>query len=278
MSKETDVALKNLLIEILDNIEPNDVLLNAGLESTAALKRSTASSIKKVKTLLGSLSAEAEAAAAGGTPYKNTFLKDVKSVTDVRMNGRKSKDGVPTPMTDWGGYELLSYFFDLYYSRTGKEYPLECPGVTYMKYVKAKNKWEQHVTRGLAVMSRLIKALDGADQVKAYIDWWFMTSFAGKPITWGWLASATMIATFTAHLATMTTRNTSLVKDSPLPADFVDWLEKIPNIHAYVGAVKTQKQLKYVYNAWRTKMCEETHPVITMLREAMSRGLLQELT
>jgi len=280
MSKETDVALKNLLIEVLDNLEAGDVLANANLKPSGANKRSVSSSIKRAKKILGALSVEAEVSAVGGIPYKGSFIKDVKSVTEVRQKGRSTKDGTQTPLEDWGGYELLSYFFELYYGRTGKEFPLECPGVIYQKFVKSKGQWEGKVTRGLSVMTRLMKVLGSADQVKAYIDWWFTTSFSNKAISWGWLASATMIATFQSHIATSTVRhqNPLVTKDMPLPADFVKWVDdNVPDANKYVSVLKTHKQLKYVYNAWSSRMCDESHPIIRILREAVSRGLIKEL-
>ena len=279
MSKETDVALKNLLMEILGNIETDDILTNAGIKPSGTSRRSATASLKKMKGILGALSAEVEAAASGGIPYKNTFIRELRDVNDVRLNGRKSKDGVYTPLDEWGVYELLSYFFELYYNRTGREFPLETPAVTYQQYIKAKGKWGQKVTRGLSVMSRLIKVLDGAYQVKAYLDWWFMTSFSGKPISWGWLASATMIAMFQSNLAMASARQGKPSgKDTPLPEDFVEWVEEIEGIHKYVSLVKTFKQLMYLYNAWKSKMGDAQNPVVKMLNEAVARGLIQELS
>jgi hypothetical protein len=277
MSRETDLALKQILSEFLDNLKAKDVLSKSDIPMSAGNSRAANSSIRKVKDILGVLSAEAEAEVSGA-PYKGTFIKDVVSVTDMRLHGRSSKEGVPTPLEDWGQYELLSYFLDLYFGRTGNEFPIETPGVKYAQFIKAKNKWASKVTRGLFVMGRIIKLLNGIEQAKAYIEWWFSTSFSNKPVSWGWLSSATMIAMFQSQVSVATVRQSTTVRDAPLPDDFVNWVDQIDGLQKYVNGVKTFKQLKYVYNAWSGRMNDSSHPVILMLREAMSRGLIKELT
>ena len=271
MSKETDLALKNLIVEIINNLEPDDIIANAGLKPNGTSRRSALSSIDKIKTLLGVVSAEVDALGAGGIAYKNTFIKDVYSVTDMRMHGRKSKTGELTPLADWGQYELLSYFLELYYGRMGSEFPLDTPGVKYLQFVKTKNKWVPKVTRGLSTMGGIIKILGGIEQAKAYIDWWFTASFSNRPVSWGWLSSSNMIAMFHGQVAAVATRVTTGVKDSPLPEDFIEFADSIPDIKKYVSVMKTQKQLKYTYNAWASRMEDLAHPVVKLLSEAVSK-------
>ena len=278
MSKETDLALKNLIVEILNNLEPDDILINAGFKPNGTHRRSASASMNKVKNLLGVVSAEAEALGSDGVAYKKTFIKDISSVEDVRTKGRTNAEGVKTPLEAWKQYELLSYFFELYYSRMGSDFPLETPGVKYLQFVKSSNKWVPKVTRGLATMSLIIKTLGGIEQAKAYIDWWFTASFSNRPVSWGWLASSNMISMFQGRLAAVAIRSQESIKDSPLPEDFVSFAEQIPDLKKYVSVVKTHKQLKYTYNAWAGRMEDQGHPVIKLLTEAVARGLIKELS
>ena len=62
-----------------------------------------------------------------------------------------------------------------------------------------------------------------------------------------------------------------------LPIDFIGYIQGIGGIFNYIGNMKTHKDLQYVYAAWKDKMQTlPSHPVVKMLEEAQSRGLLGE--
>ena len=281
MSKLTDSVLKNLLLDALNNVDPKDVLSGANLPFNGTNVRSVKSSIKKLSSAINAAVVDCvdptgDPSSAQYTSYKNTYIKDVKTVQEVRQNGRKSKDGVPTPEVEWGHYELLSFFFELYFKRTGHEFPLEVPGVRYLKYVKSTGKWEPKVTRGLGVMNTLLKAFGSIDQTKAYLEWWFASSFNNKPISWGWISSATMISMFQSRLSVVTASGKQpTVVDTRLPDEFVEWSNGLDGIRRYIGEIKTVKQLMYVFNAWKDQMHNTDNPVVMMLNRAIESGILE---
>jgi hypothetical protein len=282
MSKETDTALKNLIVEILDNLTTDDVLANAGINPNGRTRKSADSSLRKMKAKMGAVSAELDAIAQGGRPYKKTYIKDIRTVEDMRINGRQSKEGIITPIHEWGCFELLSYFLELYYKRTGHEFPIDEPGITYSIFVKASGQWEKHLSRGLSVMTRIVKAFGGAEQAIGYINWWFTASFNNKSVSWGWLANAGMIADYESYLSApkINVSSAPIAPDSPLPEDFVEWVSTVPEFQNYTSGLKTLKQLKYIYNAWEDKLSDDSsdHPVLVVLREAVKRKLIGVLS
>jgi hypothetical protein len=282
MSKQLDSAVKHLTLEILENVTPEDVLKTAGIENNKVNVTMAKRAITRFrKQIIDSANADAIETDPSVTKFKNFYIKDVRSVTDVRKNGRVrvATDGSLTPINEWGHFELLSYFLELYYNRTGKEYPIETPGVVYRKFAKNKGKWEVKSTRGLNIMAFLLKKLNTAEAVKDYLDWWFAYSFTrGQSLNWGWLGSATMLSSYAVYMTNLQNKaaNSTAVAISPLlPMDFIGYVQGLDNIFNYVSNLKTQKDLIYVYSAWKDKMDSlPDHPVVKMLKEAISRNLI----
>ncbi len=283
MSKQLDNAVKHLTVEILENLAPEAVLKNADMEySKPNITMARRAITRFKKQMISAANADAIEMDPTVTKFKNSYIKNTRDVADVREKGRvrASSDGSLTPMEEWGQFELLSYFFELYYSRTGKDYPIETPGVIYSRFIKNKGTWEQKSTRGLNVMSFLLKKLNSPESVKDYLDWWFAYSFTrGQSLNWGWLASATMLSSYTVYMTNLQHKTVAPATTiSPtLPIDFIGYIQGIGGIFNYIGNMKTHKDLQYVYAAWKDKMQTlPSHPVVKMLEEAQSRGLLGE--
>jgi len=283
MSKQLDNAVKHLTLEILENVAPEDVLKAAGIETSKINITMAKRAITRFKKqVVNAANADAIEMDPSAIKFKNSYIKDVREVAAVREKGRTrvASDGAPTPLEDWGQFELLSYFFELYYNRTGKEYPIETPGVVYSRFVKSKGAWEPKSTRGLNVMAFLLKRLSTPAAVKEYLDWWFAYSFTkGQSLNWGWLSSATMLSAYTVYMTNLQHKTVPAATTlSPtLPSEFIGYLQGFGELFNYVGNMKTQKDLQYVYAAWKDKMQTlPSHPVVKMLREAQSRGLLGE--
>jgi len=279
MSKETDIALKHLLFEILNNIESDDVLANTSLRPNGSTRRSVAASIRKARKLIARLSIEEEMKNIGGQKYKNTFIKDVRSAKNVRETGRRRVDGSSTPENEWGGFELLSYFLEKYYNKVGSDFPLETPGVVYKKFKTSSNEWITLSTRGLSVMWKILKIFGSPEVSKEYIDWWFNTSMTDRYVSWGWLCSPSSISIFQSQRVktnkTLDSTAGVIKKDKPLPESFITWVRKNdPDAFNYASSIKTFKQLKYIYNAWASKLNETDHPVVIMLHKAIEDGIL----
>jgi hypothetical protein len=271
-------TLISLILQMFKDLDPDDILKEAGVEIN---KRHRTMVAKAMERLGNKFNKELAAVNVNlnpdATPYKNTFIRKVRDVESVRLNGRTLKDGSSTPMEQWGGYELLSYFFELYYNNTGKDFPIETPGVVYEKYEKTSMSWKPGMTRGMRTMNSLINVMNDVGTVKNYLEWWFKASLPPDiSLSWGYLESISMINRYYNSVKQVIKPTTTQRSDVRLPEDFIIWIDCLVGIHSWVGEVKTQRQLNYVYEAWkhRLNLTSVDHPVVLMIKEAIQRGLL----